>query len=330
MVPPLRTGYLYPGNPLANFDGVHYLAIATHGYTTNMRFMPLYPILIHYLSFLFPPVWAGIVLSIIFLIGSFIYLNELWKLDYPSKQVRIALLFLLIFPTSFFFWSVYTESLFLFLTVFALYSARKQQWGRAALAGFLASLTRIVGFLIVVPLLIEWYSSKKRSFKDLIALLCTPLGTLAYAVYNWIMWRHPLLFITAHTELNNGRSDHVVLFPQTLYRYFKILITVSPHIWEWHIAGLELAVFIGGCIGVYLLWKYKARLSYVVYVLVSFLVPASSGTFTGLPRYVIVLFPLALLFAFIKNKYLLYAIGLLSVVLQLILFVYFCRGYFVA
>jgi len=286
--------------------------------------------LIYCTSYLMPPVVAGIALSLLFLISSIKTLNDLWKLDYTKRQIKTALLFLIIFPTSFFFWSVYSESLFLFLTVYAMYAARKKQLWRAAIVGFLASLTRIVGFLIVVPLCIEWYHHTKKSVRDLIILLCAPLGTIAYAIYNGVRWGNPHLFLKAHTELSNGRSMNIVFFPQTIYRYFKILTTVSPNVWEWKIAGLELIVFIAGASGIYLLWKNKVRLSYVVYVLVSFFVPASSGTFSGLPRYILVLFPLALVFTFIKNKYIVYTAAIFSIVTQIVLFIFFCRGYFVA
>lgn len=332
---PLRLGYIHPHFPLANFDGIHYLEIAKNGYTNNMRFMPLYPLLIRVAGTIIPFVplyWNGFLISLFFFIGSFIYLNELFRLDYSNKQVRKAILFLFFLPTSFFFLSVYSESLFLFLTVASLYYARKGKWYLAVLLGFFSSLTRIVGFLIIVPLLMEYVlQHKKKNIKQLLALFAVPFGTVLYSIYNYVRWNNPLLFLQAHSQLSNGRSStSLIFFPQTLYRYFKILSTVSYSLWEWKIALLEVVSFCLAVIGLYILWKLKVRLSYLIYTMASLLVPASTGTFTGLPRYIIVLFPLFLVFSSIKNRVVLISVLMVSFILQVVLFLYFSRGYFVA
>jgi len=334
-IPPFRTGYLFPGFPLANFDGVHYLEIARHGYTNNMRFMPFYPLSIYITKVIIPFLstqWIGFLLSLTFFVSSFIYLNRLFRLDYSKRQTQKILLFLIVFPTSFFFWSVYSESLFLFLTVVSFYYARREKWKLGALSGFLASLTRIVGFLIFIPLLIEYFLHRKtKKTCDLIALFIIPFGILSYSIYNYIRWHNPLLFIQAHSQLSNGRSSTTfIFFPQTLYRYFKILTTVSVSLWEWKMALLELVSFIFACLGIYILWRMKVRLSYIIYVFLSLLVPASTGTFTGLPRYIVVLFPLFIVFSGIRNRAILACLLICSFVLQMILLLYFSRGYYVA
>ncbi len=297
--------------------------------------MPLYPLIISFFSKLFffiPPPWVGLILSYIFFISSFIYLIKLFSLDFTKKQTYNALLFLLVFPTSFFFWTVYSESLFLLLTVSAIYFARNKNWKLAAFCGFLASLTRIVGFLIIIPLLFEYYSHyKKKLIADVYYLFCIPLGTALYAAYNYFRWGNPLLFIQAHSQLSNGRSaTALVFFPQTLWRYFKILSTVSISLWEWKIALLEVVSFLFACAAIYLLWKMKVRVSYLVYAITTLFVPASSGTFTGLPRYIIVIFPFFLLFAHLKNKVLIFGLLFCSLILQFLLYVYFSLGYYVA
>ena len=105
-LPPFRTGYLFAGFPLANFDGVHYLEIAFHGYTNNMRFMPFYPLVIHIVSsalFFIPLYWVGLLVSIFFYIASCVFLYKLLRLDYSKKQSIKAIVALLVFPTSFCF-----------------------------------------------------------------------------------------------------------------------------------------------------------------------------------------------------------------------------------
>ena len=59
--------------------------------------------------------------------------------------------------TSFFFQAVYSESLFLLLTVASFSAARRGRWVLAGLAGGLAALTRSAGVLLLVPLAWMWF-----------------------------------------------------------------------------------------------------------------------------------------------------------------------------
>src|SRR5207237_10280231 len=63
------------------------------------------------------------------------------------------ILLLSTYPFALFYSVVYTESLFLFLTVGAFYAMRRRYLLLAALAGFAAGLTRPNGFWLAVPLL---------------------------------------------------------------------------------------------------------------------------------------------------------------------------------
>jgi len=331
-VVPERTGYIHTLFRWANFDGIHYLNIAEKGYTSDMRFMPLFPALIHVFGASTHYFWTAFLIVHTALLISLVYLYKLMRMDFGQKQSLLISAAILLLPSSFFFGMIYTESIFLLFSLLSLYSARKGRWLIASLFGVLTSLTRIVGFVILIPLLIEFFSQKHtKKLHHLLALLFVPIGTLMYAGYNLVMWGNPLLFIQAHSQLSNGRtSDSLVLFPQTVYRYIKILSSVSISLWEWKIALLEVSLFILALISIFFLWKMKVRLSYLAYVVASLAVPASSGTFTGLPRYLIVLFPLLLPLLLIRNKFTLLGILICSLILQLILLLFFWQGYFVA
>lgn len=329
---PERSGYIHSLYRWANFDGIHYLNIAERGYTSDMRFMPLFPLLIHLFGNSFHYFWSAFLIVHASLILALIFFYKLLRLDYTLKQSLFLTITILLLPTSFFFGMIYTESIFLLLSVLSLYCARKGKWLPAAMFGALTSLTRIVGFIIVIPLLIEFFSQNRtKKIHHLLSLLSIPLGTLGFAAYNYVRWGNPFLFIQAHSELSNGRSsDTLILFPQTVYRYFKILSTVSVSLWEWKIALLEITLFLLAVVSIFFLWKMKVRLSYLAYTLASIAVPASSGTFTGLPRYLVVLFPLLIPLLLIRNKFTLLGILICSLILQLILLLFFWRGYYVA
>lgn len=347
---PVSSTLLYPW---ANFDGVHYLLIAGQGYTNNFGFLPLFPFLIHTLASTFQsstPFDAGeffaalIITNVVFLAALIIFF-KLLLLDYPKKIAYTTLLFFLVFPTSFYFVSIYSESTFLFLALVSFYLARRNHWFFASLVAMLLATTRIVGIAIIPALLIElaiqqklyinWKTIRKENLfsflKKGIYLLLVPFGLFAYSIYNWQKTGDFLYFLHAHGNLSNGRSVDTIIFPlQTLFRYSKIFITFNLTQYEWWIAQLELMSFIFAATLLFIAWKKRVRTSYLIFSLFAFVVPVLSGTLSGLPRYCIVLFPIFIALALVKNKIISSLYVLISLVLLFILLLYFSRGYFIA
>lgn len=318
--------------PWANFDGIHYLTIAEHGYTNQARFFPLFPILIKVLTGIF----AGNQLLLSILIVTVIFylalkvLQKLIELDF-SKEISIKTIFyLLIFPASFFFVSIYSEGLFLLLTLLAFYFARKKMWFLSIICAMLLMATRFVGIAILPALLYEFFRGGSNQYKKLALFLLAPLGLIAYSLFNYYKWHNFLYFIQAQGELGNNRSvSSIVFFPQTIFRYLKILLTV-PINYEWGIALLELTSFLFAAFLLYFAWKKKIRISYLIFAAVNFAIIISTGTFSGLPRYVLTIFPVFIALALIENKVLKFAYMIISPVLFSILLMLFSRGYFIA
>lgn len=328
---PVRSGFIYTF-PWANFDGIHYLNIATQGYTTDARFMPFYPFIIKLLAYLIPsPFLSGFAISNIFFLTSLFVLKKLLKFDYENKRITWTIILLLLFPTSFFFGAVYSESFFFLLTLLSFYFARKRQWLLAGIFGAMASATRVVGIILLPVLFVEYFLQKQKSMRDLLGILLIPLGTISYAVYNFIRWGNSLYFLQAQGELSNGRAvNSIILPPQLIYRYMKILFTVSPAQYDWWIALLEFSVFWFGVIFIYVMWKQKIRLSYLAFAVLGMLIPMMSGTLTGFPRYVLPLFPLFIAMSGIKNKVFQIIYVGISITLSFILLALFARGYYIA
>jgi hypothetical protein len=95
----------------ARWDSFWYLDIAQNGYIfngagklSNIVFFPLYPLLIKATSILFGGnlIFAGWILSTIFLLLALIYFSKLIKEFHGGISSQLPLLFLLIFPTAFF------------------------------------------------------------------------------------------------------------------------------------------------------------------------------------------------------------------------------------
>ncbi|MBU1127112.1 hypothetical protein KKF11_02105, partial [Patescibacteria group bacterium] len=146
----------------ANFDGMHYLSIAKHGYGIYQQaFFPLYPKLIALLSpvFLGRDLLTALFINFVGLFFACFFFYRLAKLDFSLKVSRRALIFLLIFPTAFYFSAIYTESLFLMLILGSFYFGRTRKWLLAGVLGMLASLTRLPGVFLFPALLFELFSA---------------------------------------------------------------------------------------------------------------------------------------------------------------------------
>src|SRR3989344_3203569 len=95
----------YMKNPLlnfrANFDGNHYLSIASHGYNYGQQvFFPFYPILIRHLkSFISNPIFTGVVISTASFLLALVFLSRLTGLDASPSVAKWAILTLLFAPT---------------------------------------------------------------------------------------------------------------------------------------------------------------------------------------------------------------------------------------
>lgn len=324
----------------SNFDGVHYINIASKGYVNEGRFFPLLPLIIYILSLgnLYLPltfVVALLIPNIIFLAALYMF-YKLLKLDYDEKTSLSVIKMMIIYPLSFFFVAVYTEGLFLLLTVSSFYFMRKKMWLYASLTAMLLAATRFVGIFIIPALVLEYliFSKPKNLLnysKIIIYGAISSAGLLAYSIFNYLKWNDFLYHFNAHSELGNGRSTSgLIIPPQGIYRYLKILITMPYTYFEWWIALLELSSFLFGALFLFIAWRKKVRPSYLIFASLAFLLPSFSGTFSGLPRYVIVAFPIFIALALIKNKYFKVVYFSLSAILLFLLLMFFTKGYFIA
>lgn len=340
----LQTIYLkrdFVGSPLwANFDGVHYLAIAEGGYHQYQHaFFPLFPLLIRALE---PAIGANYSKSGLLIVhGAFILSIFLfWKLvtlDFSSSIGRWAVVFLLVFPTSFFFASIYTESLFFLFAVSSFFAARRKRWFWASVLGAFAAATKFVGLALLPALIWEWWEQNKLKMKkeklkigDFWWLFLIPLPLIGYMIYLYFSVGDPLAFIHAQPAFGANRSGGELIFlPQVLFRYLKIFATVSWVEYDMRIAFLEFFLF-SFVLGLLVLsWK-TMRKSYLIFSLLLILIPTLTGTLSSMPRYVLVIFPLYTILATLQNNFLKLSLCFSFLLLLAILTMLFIQGYFVA
>ncbi|HBC72857.1 MAG: hypothetical protein UX91_C0002G0015 [Candidatus Amesbacteria bacterium GW2011_GWB1_47_19] len=335
----------YIRNPLlysrANFDGIHYVDIARKGYGyAQQAFFPLYPKLITLLSpYVHPPALAGILVSLAGFLAGLVFLSRLMTLDHRPKIVFWTILALLVFPTSFFFGSVYTEGLFFFFSVSAFYFARSRRWWVAGIIGLLASYTRFIGVFLLPALLIEWWTAYSGSEKgpkpaiaDLMILFFIPVGLVIFMHYLIHTTGDPLAFLHVQKLFGQGRSDEIILIYQVFWRYLKMIFTVNRADPLYLTIWLELITGILGTVSSVILF-FRSRPSYAFFNLASFLTPTLSGTFTSVPRYLLLCFPSFILLGewlgktdtVWRRSYLFFSLILLVLFTSL-----FVRGYWVS
>lgn len=324
------------------FDGVHYLRIAQNGYEANFTqaFFPVYPLLIRLTNFLpasnldrsifVDPSFfiTGLVLSNVLFVFALYFFYKIVEIDFDNKIAYLSTILLLVFPTSFFFGSVYTESLFLLLTTSSIYFMRKNKFLLSALLISVAGATRVIGGFLIPLYFLEAYKSKNK-WNYLYGLL-TPLGIIAYMYYLNVNFNDPFYFFTSQASLNTGRdSEGLIMLPQVIYRYLKIFVYNNPLTVSYFISFLEM-LFTLLPLGLFAVYFKKIHFGYLVFGVASLLVGTLTGTLSSVPRYSIFAF-VFLMPLIIKHhfKYFKYIVAI-SVVLLVILTMLFVRGYFVS
>jgi hypothetical protein len=300
--------YTASTNPLlavwGRWDAEHYLQIAQAGYSgTEPAFFPLYPLLIRIVgSMTGSQLVAGLIVSNAASFLGLLYLYKLVEHEYNRHVAQRTIFYVSIFPTAIFFSAVYSESLFFFLTVASFYYVRERQWLMAGVFGFFAALTRSEGVLLAAPLFIEWAIAAReggREFfrywvddvvKPLIGMALVPLGLACYMAYLWVINGDPLRF--SHVQAHWGRhlTAPWVSFANTVHKiaHAHATQTVANQSLELAFTILMLVVLVIGL--------RRLRLSYVVYMALSILIPMCTGSLMSMPRFALVLFPMFALF----------------------------------
>ncbi len=344
----------------ANFDGVHYLTIAEKGYLGTgliQAFFPMLPFVVlrtlflltdHHLNLLL----EGLFVTNTFALASLITWYGFLKSFLKSTQAWYGTLLLLSFPTALFFGALYTESLFFLAVIAAFWAAKNKSWWVTSLWMMVATATRIVGAFLFPALVIEswlqWRAEQlaktlkapfsqqlsewiKSEWKALLLILIGMSGLIAYMLYLTKDFHDPLYFLHVQTQFGAGRQESLVVYPQVLWRALKILFTTNPFSWRYYTSILE---FLAGGLGLLgLLWSARSvRLSYVLFGLGAFFLPTLTGTFSSMPRYLLVCFPLYLLFIdettkHPKLKWGIITVFSISLVINTVLFV---QGYWLS
>jgi hypothetical protein len=147
-----------------------------NGLSMNYAFLPFYPLSIRAFSwplsligmnYIATAILAGVIVSLLGTLAAMLALYELGREELGDEGGLRAAFYLIIFPSAFFLAQVYTEGLFIGLAFWALVLIRRGQLGWAAVIAILATFTRAVGVVLVVPLFFAWLRTEQWRDLDL-------------------------------------------------------------------------------------------------------------------------------------------------------------------
>jgi hypothetical protein len=313
----------------AKWDSQWYVQIARDGYwfqplqQSNVAFFPLYPLLTRLTAPLLDGnlVRAGFVVSnlafflaliVLYRLTSLL-LSEQTTLDRPALRAasQRTIFYMAFFPTAFFYSAVYTESLFLLLSVATVYFARQQRWFPAAAAGLLAATTRNLGVLLWALVLWEWlrfhgwnleeihhratwrslWIGMKSHWYELVVISVIPVGLLLYMAFLEMNFARPLAFVEVQAAWGRQNIGPVAVVIREMEALAAFTITKG------NLSRLlNLSTFLTSLALVPFIWR-RFGAGYALYTLVFLLLPAASGL-QSMIRYVLPLFPIFILLGY--------------------------------
>ena len=310
------------------WDTISYQSIAQWGYNQPFLtvFFPGYPLLGHAVSrFLQISDLAGLLLvSNCFAWLSLILLHHIVRSLYDQHTANLALIFLVTFPSSFFLFAGYPQSMVLFFVLFCYWEAKQGRWLWAALAALFAGLTH--GTVVPLSLMLAWQgfqTLKHTRFSLRWAIALVPLMPMA-GIALFLSWRfshgfEPFFLIQKQSwnMLTWMPWNPLILGVQKLVAskdiviFINILISlllISAVVWEFKKLSCELKI-------------YSVALGLLLFSTGNIYDPLKS-----INRYALMMFPVFIYFAVItsQNKKLRLAIFEFNVLFH----IYFCFIFF--
>jgi hypothetical protein len=305
-------------------DSGWYFDIARKGYDvsgamaggrSNVAYAPVYPLLMRYVGRLFGRApgdvyLGGIVVSWTSFVLAMVVLYHLAALDLPRRRAERAVLLTMIFPFSFFFGEVYTESTFLLFTVLSFYCFRTRRWAAAGVCAAGATATRVTGILMWPALARAAWRAAEPTRRDrvlaAVALVVATLGFGGYCLYVYQQTGQPFLWATALTRWGTGY--HPGGAPWSAPRALVVALLTHPYVFLTSgpmavydtLYGVTSLLFVAATPFV---WR-KFGAAYGLFMALNLYVPLSSGALEGLGRYCSVLFPCFIWLASIRSRWL--------------------------
>ncbi|OIO44794.1 MAG: hypothetical protein AUJ41_01650 [Candidatus Pacebacteria bacterium CG1_02_43_31] len=312
----IKSGWLFSGHRIidmwARWDSGWYLSIIKIGYSmgkdvytsSNLPFFPVYPYLVKIFTFLVPIrpltdeiiIAVGLVLSNLMLLGALVLIYKISIYLFKSETVaKSAVWYLLVFPSSFFLSSFYTESTFLFFSLLSFWAATKRKWWLACTMAAVVSATRSIGLILVLPLLAEYFHSKDYNLRkidfSILWFAVVPLGILSFFYYMQTLTGDFFAAVKVQEAWGRKISDPFtsLLFPSGFWLY------LTP---------LDQFFAVSSLIVSFTMMRDKLKVlnSLGLYSILLIVPTLFTSTLDSISRYIVVIFPLFIYWAFLVKE----------------------------
>jgi hypothetical protein len=301
-------------------QGIHTLSRAA--------FFPAYPLAIRAVNLVgVPLILAGVLVSLCAFAAALYGIHRLTALEFartesthgqrPREIARLTVFVMAFAPMAVFFSAVYSESLFLAFSVAMFWSARRGRWAWVGVTGAIAVLTRSTGLVLALPALaIYLYGPRDDRMPDSPSRAATLDGTRRaltllrragaalrprYRLRLDVLWLGLLpagvVVFAGSLALAGGEASAPFKAEHEVWKreLEGPVVTIWRALHDPHISLLFLLAAIPATIGV----LRRLPAAYGLYVLAAILVATSDpikgeDPLTSLPRYLLVLFPLAM------------------------------------
>jgi hypothetical protein len=287
---------------ILRWDAGWYISIVTNGYSYapdgnqhSIAFFPLYPLLVKFLTFFFGPHVAplGLIVSNMFFLAAILLLFRYTEKYHPDVDPQFVVFLAAFHPFGFFYSSMYTESLFLCLAIFAFLMFKEQRFSMSALGLSLLCITRLPGVFVAATLGLAYlFSQVLICEKGRLHLNCKRLvsfvvwsgisasGLLAFILYQYFRFGQWNAFIRAHEAWQRHIGDYHGLLGQFDWELYSLMNSLPALL----ILGTSIALSLVKGYRVYAPWGFL-----LVFV------PALTGNLTSMQRYSTVFFPMVIL-----------------------------------
>ena len=142
---------------------------------------------------------AGIIVSLAACAAAFVLLYQLGRQLLGEDGAYRAVLYLSLFPMALFLGAVYSESVYLTLSLASFLLALRGRFAFAAVAVGLAILTRSAGLALLPAIgLLAWRSDDRA--RSLASLLIAPAIAAVWPLWLWVRIGDPFVFLDAQQE----------------------------------------------------------------------------------------------------------------------------------
>jgi hypothetical protein len=330
--------------PAARWDASWYLVIAHYGYRPDLgvftssrtAFFPLYPLGLRAISDVgFPPVLAGVLVSLGAFALALYGIHRLTSLElaggarpHAGEIAQLAVMVTAFAPMAFYFSAVYSESLYLALSVGVFWCARQGRWATACALAALAGATRSAGVVLALPVLmlylygpredrapdfarIRRLAPRYRLRRDVLWLGALPAGLAVYMAYLALSGGDALMPFHAQDVWDRrfaGPYLGVWDGMKAAFQGARQLLSFQRHDIYFPVAGgspfvdaghnLMLLAFLLAAVPAVVGVLRLLPLAYGAYVVAALALPLSYPVapqpLMSLPRFLVVLFPLSM------------------------------------